>query len=257
MTKADGTPLLNEERLRAIADVVKNNGRALVRDLAVHFGTAEITIRRDLDVLCKRGVLKRIHGGALRVESDFNVSEREMRNASEKHAIAEAAAAMVKEGQSIVLGAGSTTTAIARELRERTNLTVITNGIRIAQELVNSDLDVIVTGGTMRKNSYSLVGPLAEQVISHLKADIFFMGVDGIDTHVGLFMQNLLGAQLARVMAQMATRTVVVCDSSKFGKKSLTTIIPIHDVHAVITDRKVPRHEVEALRTAGVEVKLV
>jgi DeoR family transcriptional regulator of aga operon len=257
MLKTERISLLNEERLRAITDVVKNDGRALVRDLAAQFGTAEITIRRDLDVLCKRGVLKRIHGGALRVESDFNVTEREMENALEKHAIAEAAAAMVREGQSIALGAGSTTAAIARTLRDRNNLTIITNGIRIAQELASSDLDVIVTGGTMRKNSYSLVGPLGEQVISNLKADIFFMGVDGIDTHVGLFMQNLMGAQLARVMAHMAARTVVVCDSSKFGRKSLTTIIPIGDVHCVITDRKVPRHEVAALRAAGVEVRTV
>jgi DeoR family transcriptional regulator of aga operon len=257
MSKNDGNPLLNEERLRVIVDVVKNNGRALVRDLATQFGTSDITIRRDLDVLHKQGLLKRTHGGALRIESDFNLTEREMRHSSEKNAIAEAAAAMVKGGQSIVLGAGSTTAAIARVLRDRTDLVVITNGITIARELASSDVDVIVTGGLMRKNSSTLVGPLAEQTLKHLKADIFFMGVDGIDTQFGLFMQNLLGAQLARVMVHMAARTVVVCDSSKFGKQSLTTIIPIRDVHGVITDRNVPEHEVAALRAAGVKVTLV
>jgi DeoR family transcriptional regulator of aga operon len=257
MNKNDESPLLNEERLRAIVDVVKSNGRALVRDLASQFGTSDITIRRDLDMLSKRGLLKRTHGGALRVESDFSLIEREMRHASEKHAIAKAAAAMVQQGDTIILGAGSTTTAIARVLRDWKNLTVITNGITIVHELVGSDLDVIVTAGLLRKNSSSLVGPLAEQVLRHLKADIFFMGVDGIDTRVGLSMQNLLGAQLARVMVHMAARTIVVCDSSKFGKKSLTTIIPIKEVHGVITDRKVPEAEVAALRAAGVKVTLV
>lgn len=253
--------VLNEERRSAILDLVKRDGRALVRDLAVTIGSSEVTIRRDLDVLQKRGLLQRTHGGALPArtvaEADFNLAEHELKHPREKVAIAEAAAGMVHEGQTIVLGSGSTTTAIARALRGFKNLTVITNSISIAAELAGSDVDVILTGGMLRKQSRSLIGPLAEQSLSRLRADMFFMGTDGIDTHVGLFTQNLLGAQLVRVMVEMSSRTIVVCDSSKFGKESLYTVIPITKVRGVITDKQIPEAALKALREIGVEVTLV
>jgi DeoR family transcriptional regulator of aga operon len=248
---------MNEERLRAIGEFVRKNGRAFVRDLAVTFKSSEVTIRRDLDILQKRGLLYRTHGGALRIESDFSLTERELKHPSEKYAIALAASRMVRDGQSIILGAGSTTTAIARVMHDFKNVTVITNGISIASELANSNVDVILTAGLLRKHSYSVVGPLAEQALSRLKADIFFMGIDGIDSRVGFFMQNMLGAQLARVMVEMASRTIVVCDSSKFGRTGLSTIIPIDQVDGLITDSQVPDFELAALRKAGVEVTVV
>jgi DeoR family transcriptional regulator, aga operon transcriptional repressor len=253
--------VLNEERRSAILDIIKKNGRAVVRELAVTIGSSEVTIRRDLDLLQKRGLLQRTHGGALPMntvaESDFSLAERELKHPHEKVAIAEAAASMVQEGQTIVLGSGSTTSAIARAVRGFKNLTVITNSISVAAELASGDVEVILTGGMLRKQSRSLIGPLAEQSLNRLRADIFFMGTDGIDTSVGLFTQNLLGAQLVRVMVEMSARTIVVCDSSKFGKESLYTVIPISKVRGVITDKHIPEAALMALQKIGVDVTLV
>src|SRR6516225_5228677 len=178
--------VLNEERRRAIVDFVNQNGRALVRELARKFGSSEITIRRDLELLHEHGLIYRTHGGALPIragsESDRDLTQRELQHPREKLKIAAAAARMIKEGQSIILDSGSTTTAVARVLRDFKQLTVITNAINIAGELAGSSVDVILTGGMLRKNSYSLVGPIAEESLRRLKADILFLGVDGFDT---------------------------------------------------------------------------
>lgn len=253
--------VLNEERRRAIVDYINQNGRALVRDLARKFGISEITIRRDLELLHSRGLLYRTHGGALPIragaESDRNLTERELQHPREKMKIAEAAAKMVHEGQSIVLDSGSTTTAIARALREFQQLTVITNAVNIANELAGSKVDVILTGGMLRKHSYSLVGPIAEEGLRHLKADILFLGVDGFDTASGVSTPNLLEAQLNRLMVQIASRVVAVCDSTKFGRSSLSSIVPISSIHHVITDKQIGKPDLRALKRAGIEITLV
>ncbi len=253
--------VLNEERRRSIVSFVNQNGRALVRDLAVQFGSSEITIRRDLDLLHEGGLVYRTRGGALPIraglESDKKLIERELEHPREKAKIAMAAALMVKEGQSIVLDSGSTTTAIARALRDFKELTVITNAINIAAELAGTSVDVVLTGGMLRKDSYSLVGPLAEESLHHLKADIVFLGVDGFDTHTGVSTPNLLEAQLNRMMVSMASRVVAVCDSSKFGRRSLGSIVPVSNIHCVVTDKQIPKSDLDKLRKAGIEITLV
>jgi DeoR family transcriptional regulator, aga operon transcriptional repressor len=253
--------VLNEERRRAIVDFVNQNGRARVGELAAKFGSSEITIRRDLDLLHERGLIYRTHGGALPIraglESDRDLTQRELQHPREKSKIAVAAARMVKEGESIILDSGSTTTAIARALRGFQQLTVITNAINIASELAGSNVDVILTGGMLRKNSYSLVGPIAEESLRRLKVDILFLGVDGFDTHSGVSTPNLLEAQLNRLMVSIATRVVAVCDSSKFGRSSLSSIVPISNIHGVITDKQISKADLRALKKAGLQVTLV
>ena len=259
MRKKSGL-VLNEERRRSIVHFVNQQGRALIRDLAGDFGTSEITIRRDLDILSNRGLLYRTRGGALPIRngggSERNLTEREQQHPQEKLQIAGAAAKIVQEGQSIVLDSGSTTTAIARALRGFHQLTVITNAVNIATELAGSSVEVILTGGILRKNSYSLVGPLAEECLRHLKADIVFLGIDGFDAETGVSTADLLEAQLNRIMVNMAERAVAVCDSSKFGKRSLTTIVPLSKLDSVITDKQIPAEDFKALKKAGLEVIL-
>jgi len=253
--------VLNEERRRALVDFVNQNGRALVRDLARKYSSSEITIRRDLELLHNRGLIYRTHGGALPIragiDSDRNLSERERQHPREKQRIAAAAAKLVREGQSVVLDSGSTTTAIARTLRGFQHLTVITNAINIASELSGTSLDVILTGGMLRANSYSLVGPIAEESLRRLKADILFLGVDGFDTQTGVSTPNLLEAQLNRLMVQIAARVIAVCDSSKFGRSSLSSIVPLSNIHGVITDHQIPSQHLRALKKVGNETILV
>ena len=253
--------MLNEERRRAIVEMLQEDGRVLVGDLAKRFRTSLITIRKDLEFLHHEGQLERTHGGALPMKTgalmDSSLQEKERLHRRDKLRIATAALRMVGKGQVIILDSGTTTSAIARACRHVKNLTIITNATNIAAELADSPVEVILTGGALRRNSYSLVGPLAEESLRKLSADLLFLAVDGFDVRYGLTTPNLLEARVNRAMAEAARRTVVVCDSSKFGRRSLSLILPTSAVHETITDKNIARQDLKALREAKVEVTLV
>jgi DeoR family transcriptional regulator of aga operon len=263
-TKLNDMPangLLNEERRREILDALHRDGRVLVKDLARRFQTSQITIRKDLEFLDGQGVIQRTHGGALPLRAgallDPTVREKEKLHRKQKMQIALAASRLVEEGQSVLLDSGTTTMAIARALKGMAQLTVITNALNIAAELAGTHIDVILTGGMLRKNSFSLVGPLAERTLRQLSADVLFLGVDGFDTKAGLFTPNLLESEVNRAMVEISRRTIAVCDSSKFGRRSLCNIMPVTMVHEVITDKQIPKADLAALQDAGIEVTLV
>ncbi len=253
--------MLNEERRRLILVILNRDGRVLVGDLAKQFRTSQVTIRKDLDILQAQGRVHRTHGGALPAQDgaldDPTLREKEKLHRKEKLRIADAAVRMVRKGQVVILDSGTTTTAIARALREFENLTIITNAVNIAAELSGSPVEVILTGGTLRKNSFSLVGPIAEETLRRLNADILFLGVDGFDVQYGLSTPNLLEAKVNRAMMEVARVVVAVCDSSKFGRRSLSSIAPLSAVHHLITDRGIPKPELAALNKAGIQVTLV
>jgi len=253
--------LLNEERRRAILEILNRDRRVLVLDLARRFETSQVTIRKDLEELHAHGLIHRTHGGALPAREgaleDPTLREKEKLHRKEKLRIAQTAAGMVQEGQVVILDSGTTTTAIAHSLRHFHNLTVVTNAVNIAAELSGTAVEVILTGGTLRKNSFSLVGPIAEETLHRLNADVLFLGVDGFDVQYGLSTPNLLEAKVNRVMVEVAKRTVAVCDSSKFGRRSLSLIVPPSALHQVVTDRGVLKSDVRLLKKAGIEVTLV
>lgn len=253
--------MLSEERRRAILEMIEEDGRVVVRDLARHFHTSLITIRKDLEFLHHQGQLQRTHGGALPVKSgallDNTLQEKARLHRLEKTRIAAAALKMIGKNQVIILDSGTTTTAIARSCRHLKNLTIITNAVNIGAELADSPVEVILIGGVLRKNSFSLVGPIAEESLRKLSADIFFLAVDGFDVHYGLTTPNLLEARVNRSMAESSRRTVVVCDSSKFGRRSLSLIVPTSAVHETITDKNISKRDLMTLREAQVEVTLV
>jgi DeoR family transcriptional regulator of aga operon len=253
--------VLNEERRRAIVQMLDRNGRVLVADLAHQFNTSQVTIRKDLELLHAQGLVHRTHGGALPAREgaleDPTLREKEKLHRKEKLLIAASAARLVKQGQVVILDSGTTTTAIARALRSFRNVTIITNAVNIAAELSGASVEVILTGGTLRKNSFSLVGPIAEETLRKLSADILFLGVDGFDVHYGLSTPNLLEAKVNRVMVEVSKRTVAVCDASKFGHRSLSLIVPAAALQEVITDRSIPKSDLRALKKIGIEVTLV
>jgi DeoR family transcriptional regulator, aga operon transcriptional repressor len=258
---AKGKSLLNEERRRAILELLQREKRVLVAELAQQLNTSQVSIRKDLEVLHMRGLIQRTHGGALPTRDgaleDPSLREKEHLNRKEKLRIATTAAQLVSEGQVVILDSGTTTTEIARCLRNLKNLTVITNSVNIAAELANSSVEVILTGGAVRKNSFSLVGPIAEETLRRLNADILFLGVDGFDVRYGLSTPNLLEAKVNRIMTEIAKRTVVVCDSSKFGRRSLSLIVQPSSIQQVITDKGIPKADLQALTNAGIEVTMV
>lgn len=252
--------LLNEERRRAILAMVRRDGRVLVNTIAERFGVSPVTARNDLLALHKRGLVQRVHGGAISIgftAADPALRQKAALHGREKAAIAQAAAKLVQAGETIVLDSGSTTMEIAKQLRKIAPLTVVTNAVNIAETLAGSEVEVVLTGGTLRENSFSLVGPLAEETLAQLNADRLFLGVDGIDTLRGVTTPNLLEAKVNRVMISIAREVVVVSDSSKFGRRSLCHIAPLRALHRLITDRGIPPADLKRLREAGVEVTLV
>lgn len=253
--------MLVDERRRYILDLVQKHGRVLVTELSRSLKISQITIRKDLDYLQAKGLVQRSHGGALSVQpntlADPTLKEKEKYHFEEKQRIAAAAVKLVQEGQCVLLDSGSTTTAIAQALKQFSRLAVITNAVNIAADLAGTDFEVILVGGTLRKNSFSLVGPLAEDNLEEMHADILFLGVDGFDPEIGITTPNFLESRVNRAMVKAAQRVVVVCDSSKFNRRSLSRIVPPTAIHQVITDRNLPQDAVESLRAQNIEVTLV
>lgn len=252
--------MLIDERRQHILNRVQKEGRVLVGELSEDLQISQITIRKDLDYLQSKGLIQRSHGGALRVQSsalvDPTLQEKLRQHSEEKLQIAKRALTMIEEGQCIILDSGTTTTAIAQGLKRFAELTVVTNAVNIAVELAGTTLEVILAGGSLRRNSFSLVGPFAEDNLQEIHADILFLGVDGFDTEVGITTPNVLESRVNRAMINAAQKVVVVCDSSKFQRRSLSRIAPPAAVHVVITDRKLPQETADALRSQGIEVIL-
>ena len=253
--------MLTQERRNQIVALIQREGRAVVTDLARQFGTSHITIRKDLDFLQQKGLIERTHGGALPLGTgalaDPSLREKVKLHHREKVRIAEAAVKMVREKQCVILDSGTTTSAIARALRGVQELTVITNAVNIAAELAGTHIEVLLTGGALRKNSFSLVGPQAEDFLREISADILFLGVDGFDISIGLTTPNVLEARVNRAMVKSAQKVVAVCDSSKFGRRSLAMIVPPGAIHCVITDRGIAKSVAAALKDYGIEVIMV
>lgn len=253
--------MLIEERRQYILGLAQKNGRVLVEDLSQSLGVSSITIRKDLDQLQGRRLLQRTHGGAILPTSgslaDPSLKEKEGRFSVEKTRIAAAAVRLVHEGQCVLLDSGTTTTAIARALKSFPALTVITNALNIAEELSGADYEVLLTGGSLRKNSFSLVGPLAEDTLHEMHADILFLGVDGFDLETGLTTPNIMEARVNRAMVKSSSRVVAVCDSTKFGHRSLCKIVDASSVHHVITDNNLAEETADSIRSLGIELTLV
>ena len=253
--------MLNEERRRAILDLLNHQGRVLVTELSRQFETSQVTIRKDLEILHAHGLCTaRTEALCPRAKERSKIrrcARKKSFTIRKNCASPKQRPQKVKEGQVLILDSGTTTTAIARALRNFQNLTIITNAVNIAAELAGTAVEVILTGGTLRKNSFSLVGPIAEETLRRLSADILFLGVDGFDVHFGLSTPNLLEAKVNRVMVEVAKKTVAVCDSSKFGRRSLSLIAPPSALQEVITDRGAPKSDLRTLKQAGIEVTLV
>jgi DeoR family transcriptional regulator of aga operon len=245
----NGGEMLIEERRQHVLARIQREGRVLVGELSTQLGISRITIRKDLEHLQSRGLIQRTH--------DPSLLEKEKLHHKEKQRIAAAAVKLVSEGQCVILDSGTTTTAIARALRKFSRLTVITNALNIAAELSGTDFEVILTGGTLRKNSFSLVGHPAEDLLRDLHADIVFLGVDGFDPATGVTTPNVLESRVNRAMVRAAQMVVAVCDSSKFGRRSLALIVPTSEIDLVVTDVKLAPEHISAMATAGVAVTMV
>jgi len=254
--------LFLEERRSRINELIETRERATVRELADRFGVSPVTIRGDLDALAKAGGVIRSHGGALRCEEDEDIpiDLKQTLHRAEKMRIAEAAARLIRQGETIILDSGTTTAAIASRIGglRLESLTVITNALNVASVLAPlPNVRLIMIGGLLRHVSSSLVGPQAEQVLRGLHADRLFLGVDSLDPEIGVMTPDVLEAQLNARMIEVSQEVVAVADASKFGRRSLSVIAGVEKLHKLITDTSASREAVAALRSRGVEVLLV
>jgi DeoR/GlpR family transcriptional regulator of sugar metabolism len=249
------------ERKHEILRLLERQGYVEVGELARRCAVSDVTIRRDLSDLMEEGLLVRTHGGAkLR---GANAAEppyflKEIQHVEVKEAIGRRAAQLVSDGDAIILNAGTTAHALAKELKSRKRLQVLTNAIPVAAELADcEDIQVVLTGGVLREKTLALVGPVAERTIAEVYVRWAFLGVNGISMERGIAMYSQIEAHVNKAFIRAAQEVVVVADSSKFTTAALSVIAPITAVHWIITDDGLAPELREACEARGIKVLTV
>ena len=257
------SPDKQQARLNTILSTLQQSGSVSVEALSKELDVSLVTIQRDLDALENQGLLRRTHGGAVSIEPFFYEPFRNDRSfqaqverfADEKRRIGRAAAALIKEGEVIALTPGTTTTEVIRGIPLNHRITVVTSTVNVAMELSKrKDLDVFVTGGHLRGEWFSLVGPTAAQSLSRLLISTLFVGADGIDAKHGVSCFIPDEAQLNSTMVKHARRKIAVVDRSKFGVVAGWRICPTSDIDVVITDTGAPNEVIEPFEKAQIQV---
>jgi DeoR/GlpR family transcriptional regulator of sugar metabolism len=245
-------------RLQIIEILGKSgSGSVSVAALARQFDVSEMTIRRDLDWLQQRSVLSRVHGGAVVFQKDEEkpFDDRLLQSNPQKNIIGRTAAKLVKEGERIILDAGTTTQQLARNLADCSSLTVITNNIHIMSDLAGCpQIDAIMLGGNLKHLEMCTVGPMVTQALNLLSVDKCFLSIAGFDAQQGLTDQDLREAEVKQAMMRSAREVILVTDSSKWGVVNLVRVASLGQVQRVVTDDLIPPDAVAAFEAAGVEV---
>ncbi|VBB07543.1 lacr bacterial regulatory protein hth signature [Lucifera butyrica] len=227
-----------EERKNQIQQMVKSGTPVKVNELSLLFQVSESTIRRDLQELEDTGLLQRTHGGAISLKPSFELSfqEKEVRQLEEKRKIAQAAARLVEEGESILLDAGTTTLEIARLLQGK-DITVATNSMDVAQIFLDDNrVEVLLLGGTWRKTTRSLVGYVTNETLQRVHFHKVFLAANAVDLSFGVTTPNLNEAETKRHMIKAADQVILVVDHTKFGQKDLSRICRLDEVDLILTD---------------------
>ena len=257
------SPDKQQVRFSAILTALQKSGSVSVEDLSKGLDVSLVTIRRDLDALERQGLLRRTHGGAVSIEPLFYEPFRNDRSfqaqvgrfAEEKRRIGRAAAALIKEGEIIALTPGTTTTEVIRGIPLNHKITVVTSTVNVAMELSKrKDLDVFVTGGHLRGDWFSLVGPTAAQSLSQVLIHTLFIGADGVDPKCGLSCYIPEEAQLNSAMVRHAQRRIAVVDHSKFGVVAGWRICSVPDLHVLVTDSGATDEMIAPFEKAQIQV---
>ena len=253
--------MMAEERRTQILLILRNTGRVRVNELASQFNTSAVTIRNDLNELSQRGLVQRSHGGAMLPDSIMRESplqERLKAHAEEKRRIGAMAATMIHDGETIILDSGTTTLEIARQIKKKRGLHIITNGVNIAVELMDArDSEVFIVGGTVRGESASISGRFTEEMFDQFSADKLFLSGAGCDLDFGVSGANLEETMVNRAMLRIAREIILVADASKFSKRSMSRIAPFSEIDTVISDKGLGEEIQSKLRSSGCNLILV
>src|SRR5690349_12333497 len=259
----DSLKSTTERRAELILQELLRNGEVAVDDLARQLKVSEATIRRDLTELERQGLLLRSHGGAVPVAPMLyepfrhlsSFQEQQEKCAAEKRRIGLLAAGLIADGEIIAIGAGTTTTQVARSIRHRKGITVLTNALNVAMELSHlADIKVCMTGGNLSGDWFALVGDVAQRNVSEIFVDKVFIGVDGIHPEHGLTTNYPDQAAIHRAMMRQARQRIVVADHRKIGTVGTALICPLADVNILITDKGVSDEAIAPFIAKGIEV---
>lgn len=246
------------QRREQILQMLVQHGNVQVAELVQRFDVSSVTIRSDLSRIESQGLATRTHGGASLLRTppqEQGIHEKDALNLPLKESIGAHAARLVRPGDNIIIDSGSTTMTLARHLRAHRDVTVMTNGLNIAWELANAPgVELMLTGGLLRKQSLSLQGSQAETSLNTYSFDTVFLGVDGLDLQFGLTTHHQAEASLNHHMVERARRVVVLTDATKFGRVSLHRIARLDQIHTIITDANISSEYREGLQQLEIEV---
>jgi len=258
MEKGEGKSTVS--RRIKILELLKTHGQVNVNELSESLGVTGVTIRNDLAQLEKKRVLIRARGGAIKLEQnfadeDYPLSDKQKKHLLEKREIGKSASELIEENNTIIIDSGSTTYELAKNLKKFNDLTVITNALNVATLLAEyNNINVIVPGGMLKKNSLSLVGILAEKGFKDYFCDKLFLGVDGFDLDFGISTPNPEEAHLNQIMIEISKEVIVITDSSKFQRRGFALIAPVNKISTVVTDKGISPENKSKLENLGVNV---
>lgn len=249
------------KRHQLILDKLNHEHHVEVSDLCEELKVSAVTIRKDLKLLEDKGLLFRTHGGASLENPYINdrpINEKEKISVSEKSDISKKAAELIKDNDSIMIASGTTVQQLARSITNKGSLNVITSSLNVALELLNhQNIQVIQLGGNLRHSSSSVTGHYAQHILEHISCSLLFLGVDGIDLDYGCTTTSLEEALLNQKMMEASQRTIILADSSKFGKKSFGRICGLEQVDQVITDSGISPNLAKKIKDLGVKLSIV
>ena len=256
--------MLRKERQQQILTMLQKQGSVKIPELVEAFDVSVITIRRDFDEMVGAGLIQKVYGGAVLAEKSAPEPDAQRlfharleHRHREKMLIGKAAAALVKDGETIVLNIGTTPLEIAKNLRDFEDLTVLTNSIPILNELANTRLNVYSLGGKLRGSEMALHGSLAFNSLNDFCVDKAFIGAGGITLENGITDHNRDSAELCSAIVSRSRKTILVTDSSKFGRDGSAVVGPLSIVDTIITDSGIPNEYAEGLRQIGIELIIV
>ena len=247
-----------DERMRRVLELLEERDAVSVTELSRGFSVSEVTIRNDLALLARQGLVARVRGGARalqRGQSEISFDVRLQVEAAAKRAIARAAAAMVADGEAVALDSSTTAFYIALELRDKRELVVVTNGLRLASALADAPgVSVIVPGGLVRTAAMSVVGDFASSVLRNTRIGHGFFGARGISADLGLMDLNPDEVKIKREMADVCERVVGVFDHTKWARSALFSFVPTERIDGIVTDEAAPADLVQEWRARKVDV---
>jgi len=246
------------ERQNQILSLLTRQQRLSVAEIVEQFAISEATARRDLESLASQGKARRVHGGVMAVEQappELPILERESEQLDEKIRIARATAGLVSDKETVFLGSGSTVLEVARHLRNRHNLTVITNSLSVLNTLVGiKGITVISLGGMLRDSELSFIGHITEQALAEVRADKVIMGTRGVSLEHGLTNDYLQETLTDRAIMKIGRTVIIVADHTKVNRVATALLAPLDSVHTFVTDAKADKKFIQALKKNGIQV---